>query len=255
MKKTKEEAYRELIEDVKASYPVYDPTYKGNQVRLYWCEACQEINLWTYWQGRNSLDAKIMLVGQDWGSPWDQASQKTLQQISAANDGKPYIYMEENQSKTDKNLCELFKLLDYNITERCPDLFFTNFIVGYRHRGFSGGYKKAWCDHDKEFFHRLANIVQPRVILCLGRSTFDGVLEAFSKSEPIQNYNQFIESDKNPVKVLLRDGSLTFIFALAHCGVMGTLNRNRGKANGKDSLEAQVEDWRRIAQYLKTDNV
>ena len=59
--------YQDLISRVKESYPLRDLAYSGKDTQLYWCEDCEEINLWTYWQGRGNLDAKTMLVGQDWG--------------------------------------------------------------------------------------------------------------------------------------------------------------------------------------------
>ena len=56
---TKEAKYTKLIEKVKNSY-------QSNPNGLTWCDDCKEINLWTYWQGRGNLNAKILLVGQDW---------------------------------------------------------------------------------------------------------------------------------------------------------------------------------------------
>ena len=59
---TKQRKYCDLIERVKASYPARNPSDDGKEPRLYWCDDCKEINLWTYWQGKGNLDAKIMLV-------------------------------------------------------------------------------------------------------------------------------------------------------------------------------------------------
>ena len=84
---TKQRKYRDLIERVKASYPARNPSDDGNEPRLYWCDDCKEINLWTYWQGKGNLDAKIMLVGQDWGCPWDGGSQSTMDEVHKANEG------------------------------------------------------------------------------------------------------------------------------------------------------------------------
>jgi uracil-DNA glycosylase len=248
----KEAKYRNLIERAKASYLPHDITDDGKELRLYWCDACKEINLWTYWQGRNSLDAKIMLVGQDWGSPWDESAQKTMAQITRANHGLPYDYLDENPSITDDRMITLFREIGYDIKQHCSDLFFTNFILGYRNKGLSGGYKKSWADHDKDYFKELTNIIEPKVILCLGRSTFEGVLSAFNtiNSPRIKNFNSFIESEHNPISVTLDNGKTVFIFALAHCGAMGTLNRNRGKEKSDDILSVQKEDWKRIVPYL-----
>ena len=170
--------YRELVASVKGSYGPYEPDHEG--LRLSWCEDCEEINLWTYWQGRGNLAANIMLVGQDWGSPWDENAQPTMEQIRLANAHQAYDYLHNNPSVTDRNLIRLFREIGYDITKPCPDLFFTNFVLGYRNKGISGGYRKKWADRDKEYFSELVNIVTPRVVLCLGRSTFEAVLSAMA---------------------------------------------------------------------------
>lgn len=242
--------YQELIKTVKESYPPYNANENKDSLRLYWYEECQEINLWTYWQGRNCLDAKIMLVGQDWGCPWDSASDKLMGKIHSANQGDSINYMDENESITDRHLIELFRSIGYNVLEPNPDLFFTNFILGYRNKGTSGGYSQHWCEHDKGFFRELSNIISPKVILCLGRATFDGTLAAFDKKEQINSYNRFIESEKNPVSITFDNGETAYVFALAHCGVMGTLNRNRGKKQRADDLTLQLQDWARVLPYI-----
>lgn len=250
--KSKELRYRALIEKAKASYAPYDAGKREGELRLYWCDECQEINLWTYWQGRGCLDAKIMLVGQDWGSPWDASEENVMRKIKAANCGIDYNYMVGNESTTDKNLIKLFKRIDYDITKPQHDLFFTNFILGYRNHGLSGGYSTAWQKHDKGYFRELAGIIEPRVILCLGRSTFEGVLSAFDIRQKISNYNDFIESSANPVSVTLENGDTAYIFALAHCGAMGTLNRNRGRDVSATSLDIQKQDWARIMPFISS---
>ena len=251
MHTSKEDAYRELVKDAKDSYA-------SKELSLYWHPECEEINLWTYWQGRGCLDAKIMLVGQDWGSPTDDSAAATMQQVQQANKNLPYQYLENNPSITDKNLKYLFNVLGYDISEKQEDLFFTNFILGYRYKGFSGGYSQAWAKHDKDYMKRLINIVSPKVVLCLGRATFEGVLSSFAcqLSPKIKGYNAFIESTRNPVPVELEDGTVTYVFALAHCGAMGTLNRNRRKVKSDQKsktnadLSVQVTDWEKILSYL-----
>ena len=44
-----------------------------------------------------------------------------------------------------------------------------------------------------------------------------------------------------------KNGRRAYVFALAHCGAMGTLNRNRKK---NTSLDNQLKDWRKIKEYL-----
>ena len=243
--------YQTLVEKVRLSYLTYDGPPDGKNPRLSWCDACQEINLWTYWQGRGNLDAKILLVGQDWGCIENQDGKQWIETIECANKGLPYDYMAQNSSETDKNLIKLFKEgIHLDIEKPCSEVFFTNFVLGYRNEGTSGGFKKEWIHHDKGYFLELVEIIQPKVILCLGRDTFEGVLTAFgiASKVKIESYNAFIESAFNPVSVTFSNGNHIFIFALAHCGAMGTLNRNEKRHTG---LEKQIRDWQRIKPYIE----
>lgn len=77
MNEKKSAAYCKLIENVKNKYRK-NPIYTKN-LTLGWCDLrqgedlCQEINLWTYWQGRDyakkTPHIKYMLIGQDFGPP------------------------------------------------------------------------------------------------------------------------------------------------------------------------------------------
>lgn len=60
--------------------------------------------------------------------------------------------------------------------------------------------------------------------------------------------NRVIESEKNPV-VNISDGVPVYVFALAHCGVMSTLNRNRGSGD-KLSLNLQKNDGAKCLRYF-----
>lgn len=245
----KEARYQALVEKARLSYASYDGPPDGKNPRLSWCNVCQEINLWTYWQGRGNLNAPILLVGQDWGCLRTKDGEACIRKIQLAPDGPIPNYMAGNDNPTDKNLVQLFQeALSIPIERSNSNVFFTNFVLGYRNEGTSGGFKPDWIRHDQAFFRELAEIIEPQVILCLGRNTFEGVLTAFSKQVQIGAYNHFIESDQNPVPVMLNSGKTAYIFALAHCGVMGTLNRNQGKDT---SLNTQIQDWKRIRPYLE----
>lgn len=245
----KEARYQALVEKARLSYASYDGPPDGKNPRLSWCDACQEINLWTYWQGRGNLNAPILLVGQDWGCLRTKDGEACIRKIQLAPDGPIPNYMTENDNPTDKNLVRLFQeALSISIERPNSNVFFTNFVLGYRNEGTSGGFKPDWVRHDQSFFRELAEIIEPKVILCLGRNTFEGVLTAFSRQVQIGAFNHFIESDQNPVPAMLNSGKTAYIFALAHCGVMGTLNRNQGKDTG---LNTQIQDWKRIRPYLE----
>ena len=239
---SKELQYQELIADVQKAY-------LSESRELRWCKECKEINLWAYWQGRGHLDADIMLVGQDWGCP--KTSVETMKNVCDMNCGKAVSYMRGNDSITDRNLIQLFRTIGFDILSDDPKLFFTNLVMGYRLQGTSGGFKTAWANADVPFFRRLVDIIHPRILLCLGKDTFRCALRALGLQHlpVIRNYNRFIESSENPVQIHLGDDETTFVFALAHCGVMGTLNRNRGTSE-KASLNKQIQDWSKITPFL-----
>ena len=119
----KHAAYQQLIARVRASYPAYHEATEYEKGQLVWCNDCQqEINLWSYWQ--DSLDAKMMLVGQDWGCPFDKVFLPTMAQIQKANNGDIYDYLSENPSRTDHHLITLFyTALNKKITLPCNDFF------------------------------------------------------------------------------------------------------------------------------------
>ena len=247
--------YQQLITDVREEYQHRDPV-RGNGIpALHWCIECEQINLWTYWQG--SLDAKIMLVGQDWGSPWDDVSTATMERISLVNDGDIEqffpILTGKNVNPTDGNLTKLFRVLGYDLKKKEPDLFFTNFILGYRDHGTSGGFRQQWVRDDAPYFKRLAEIVEPETIICLGKNTFEGVMFALTgKMERIRGFNRFLDSGENYRTIAFPSGKPVRVYAVAHCGTIGTMNRNRGKkAQDGSSLSSrdiavQMQDWQRI---------
>lgn len=246
--KDKAKAYQDLVDRVRLSY-------QSEVNGLIWCEDCKEINLWTYWQGRGNLNAKIMLVGQDWGTPTNTDSVQLMETIRQINRGTTLCYMDGNSSVTDNQLIELFKILNYDIsinTSQNQDLFFTNFVLGYRQGNISGGDKRAWFRKDAPFFAELVDIIEPKIILCLGRKTFEAVLKAlgYSLMPKIRKYNSFIESTQNPIELSLNDSHHLYVFALAHSGVLGTMNRNRGLPKQKCMLEYQRRDWEKIKKYL-----
>lgn len=252
---TNNDRYQQLITDVRADYLHREPV-RGNDIpALQWCDDCREINLWTYWQG--SLDAKIMLVGQDWGSPWDEVSSATMERIRRVNNGAEEVFFPvltgKNVNPTDSNLKELFHVLNYDITNKEQDLFFTNFILGYREHGTSGGFRQQWVRDDALYFKRLAEIIEPETIICLGKNPFEGVMFALTgKTERVQGFNRFLDSGENYRTAALPSGKSVRVYAVAHCGTIGTMNRNRGKKAEDGSnlssrdISVQMQDWQQI---------
>lgn len=241
---TKEARYSELIEKVKKSY-------QSNSNDLTWCDDCKEINLWTYWQGRGNLDARILLVGQDWGAPDELEAENVMKNIRLMNAGISAPYMDGNYNPTDQTLIQLFNSIGYDISADSAanqDLFFTNLVLGYRSGKISGGLRQNWIEHCSDFFRELVSIIEPKTILCLGRDTFIGVLKALKLPTPkIKRYNDYLDQQREPVIYQLNSGEVAGVFALAHCGVLGSLNRNRGYTEKRSSISRQMDDWNKAA--------
>ena len=244
-------AYDVLVQSVKRCSQCHG--LKGN-VTLQGCDFCEEINLWSYWEGgRDRLSATVLLVGQDWGDCYSDDHIRPF--IDAQKSGTSSShYMDNNLSITDRNLAELFESIGYDIlqdmngTRSSRELFFTNFVLCYRSKGLSGGFRNAWLRNCSDYFRRLVSIIEPKVILCLGRKVYEGVMKALDGQEAIPGWKIYNERLDARVPSIAADRNCV-VFPLAHCGIMGTNTRNRGKSF-KDILDIQKQDWQEIARYL-----
>ncbi len=271
MYECKEKAYSSLVRYVKQIYKIPKTNGKltlhglGNR-----CGGCEEINLYTYWQGlgyaKSTPPIKYLLVGQDWGSLNDigiefekrirKINQNIKQDIPC---DEPYIIRGSKENfPTDENLIDLFSVLGYDGKQkesidkkRHEELFFTNFCLGYREKKSSGNMDKNLLELDADIFITLCEILEPENILCLGKITFQCVYESLTKEKSCKldgfngSYNKFIANHSN-ITAKCGNRNNTKIYPLAHCGKIGTMNRNRG--SGKTGLENQIEDWRKIAK-------
>lgn len=199
---------------------------------------CYEINAWSQWQ--NSLSAKILLVGQDWGdSDYFKINQGTDRQ--------------RKQDPTNSNLVRLFGKLGYELDapcdhaygRHCEDLFFTNLVLclkpeSQKNRSktnLSGKLPKGVAKCCSKFTRELIEIIQPKVVVALGGTAFKSVAYAFGlKVAESRSLEDCME--KSPYKVKELNVA---IFPVFHCGYYGSLSRK---------IESQEEDWSKIKLYL-----
>lgn len=248
--------YAILCEEVKTDYMKRESL--GNNTDLLWCDLCEEINLWTYWQGRGNSDTKILLVGQDWGCAFDDNFDKFKRCIEHINRGDNDIdYAEHTTSLTDVQLIDLFKILGYDLHQRNNDLFFTNLALGYRKKGSSGGQVKEYLEKDVKYTCRLIEILKPQVIICLGKDTFEILASAIKQCKiKLDNFYDSLENGTNYCDVSLNNGMESRIYAVAHCGNYGTMNRKKYSTNvnsDKSGTDLQKEDWLKIMEYLQKE--
>lgn len=235
----------------------------------------QEPSLWTYWQGRGVRNPKIMVVGQDWGSI--EQSRKYYEYIKTHPEAKVVCFTQIKEEfpdckasdfKTDEELVELMKTLDYgNICEKnsdCRELYFTNLIPGYRNSSKSTGngakVAKAITPQVKADFKELLEIVQPKVVICLGRlvgETVAGLYDCAGRIKKEKSFNKFLydelhENGADPIELKKDNEHIADMFVIAHLGNLGTANRRRNMSKSeKDNYPK--EDWKAIATYINNN--
>lgn len=240
----KKKAYLELVSDVH-NCPKLESCNR-NTITLHKCLECEEINLWSYWHGGvNNLNAKILVVGQDWGYYNIQTIKEWIPYFNKRNTDKKSKYPHPNpveKGKTDSDLYEFFgySKLDFDILcKNEKDLFFVNYVLCYRDCDGLGEITKNITRNCAEYFSRLVDIIEPNVIICLGQKTFDAVMEVFGQPVQYREYNDVI--DNGGYKVNTR-GYESVVFAVCHPSGKGIGNRTK--------IVAQ-NDWKRIGEYIR----
>lgn len=226
--------------------------YENEKIQFIDCETwfsdkCNEINLWTYWQGHGMTDfadVKIMLVGQDWGNEGRQADAvnriKEMWEHKRDHYYKNDIHDRELVNPTEQNLYKLFSCLgkEYDITKHNPRLFFTNYYLGYRSGSQTGNMTKKILEEDKPAFDKLVDIVQPKVIICLGKIVSEMVIGSTIKNfgkrlnDGVISSN-YSDSNHNDIRV----------YCVGHCGNWGVSNRG-----GFDNMK---KDWENIKKDMQ----
>jgi hypothetical protein len=224
-KNSKNEAYRMLVEKRKSHS--FAELINPSQIEGGRYD-CDHVEGWTQWLG--NLNAKIMLVGQDFGGT------RFFLEFRGRNDPK---------SKANRNLMQLFSSLGIDIgTPDRPNVlapvFLTNAIFGLIDSSPKGGYSSSITsrmlhENAKEFLWPLIDIVEPEIIIAMGWKAYEGVCLALKIQRQHKSLGEALAS--SPLK--LASGKL--IFPVFHCGGLGLVNRN---------LQLQLSDWSRIKEYL-----
>jgi Uracil DNA glycosylase superfamily len=177
---------------------------------------------WSIWQG--NLDARMLLIGQDWGN------------IDYYRNNKGY---DTDDNPTNKNLFELFKQIEIDIgTPSKPNysapVFFTNTILGIKQNGnMSAKVRKAWAKESADLFLApLIEIIRPKTIITLGGYAYGEVARIYGL--PVLPLRELIQ--KTPFSVGDKE-----VYAMFHCGGLGLANRK---------FHLQKEDWSKIVSRI-----
>ena len=187
-------------------------------------ELPDHLNPWAHWQGK--LDAKILLIGQDWGDV----------NFYHTNGGKD----PDDGNLTNEALNKLFSSNGYETgTPRNPGktspVYFTNAVIELKTGGKAAPIKTKWYTSTiNEFLKPLIeDVIQPEIIIAMGSKAFDAAFRMYNLS-------------KMPFKAATEKGGFDLpngrkLYIVAHCSRLGQANRN---------FELQLKDWCMIKQFL-----
>lgn len=168
------------------------------------------IGPWSRWQG--NLNAPLLLVGQDWGD-----IDYFMRQRGWEKPGNP----------TNRILVDLFSSIGFSIgppgnTQGQNIVFFTNAILCLKEGGLQGKVRSDWFQNCASYLRRQIQIVNPRIVVGLGKLAFDSILRAYGFKP--SNFRDAVES---PYGFLLPEGN--YVFAVYHCGarILNTHHRFR----------------------------
>ena len=266
------EAYKALVERVGSSWG------EVSKPQMKWYDKCRQINLWTYWQGIGVDKVDILVVGQDWGKPFwpGTTGKKKLKQIDdnieAINAGDlRTLYLPPGMTSpwaTDRNLAELIKeikvdekiLYEDVSSHRYDNLFFTNFCLGYRVVKETGDMTQEIMLKDSDHFKELVRCLNPKIIICIGKDTYECVLKTLFNIQLQLNscdYMGMLNDGRNRVAGNYNNQNL-IVYGMGHCGSMGVnINSKKFDENafldnvGKKGMDLMKEDWARISDDAK----
>ena len=182
---------------------------------------------WAQWQG--NLDASVVVVGQEFSDV----------QTYIRTEGKVERYPDVYEYPSNKNLHEFCGLLGFNVghptaPNKSAPFFFTNAVMGLKEGSMSANFHDRWLEESRlEFLAPLLGIIKPKVIIPIGTKAALtlGRLYGFK----VGKHSEMVAS--SPIKT----ATGPMVFPVYHTGGLGL--RNRSKA-------LQVEDWKRIKDYL-----
>lgn len=272
--------YTELIKEAADYYNSALPELKNiknndNLFDLVWCRGLtEEINLWSYWQGRGVGNPEVMIIGQDFGTCSDENNglfyEKCVKSSLDEREKISSLYIKriksDDKNKTDNMLIRLTKEglgkeFSADIPSN-PKLFMTNACLGYRSgNNISGGNLSAYIKHDSKYIAKLIDIKRPKVVICLGTDTYFNLVSSFIKDRTIikniaEDFWKSLDDGTNYQDISL-DGFVVRFFGVSHAGQNGAINRIRDKGIPKGNRistasKLMVGDWKRIGDYLKT---
>jgi uracil-DNA glycosylase family 4 len=183
-----------------------------------------QIGPWSLWQG--SLDAAVMVVGQDWGDV----------NYFVKNAGHDLAHNFTNRALVELLAIAGVEVAPLGAPEMSHVAFFTNAILCLKSGGLQGSVSRVWFKKCRHYLRRQIEIVHPKVVIGLGKHAYESILESFD-----------LTAARFRAEVETADGRLlqhgTRAFATYHCGtrIRNTLRK----------LDEQKLDWLRIRPHVQ----
>lgn len=216
--------YEALVEARKACRLCHDlGLINASEVRGGRFDSSQ-IGPWSGWLG--DLEARIMVVGQDWGD------QRAFEKQAG---------LDSPRSATNRTLRELLASIGIDVPDIgpavSPGVFLTNSVLCFRRDGgCQGPVRRQWFQNcGTQFLRPQIELVNPQAVVCLGERAYGSVLQAY-QLPPVRNWRAAVEGPG------LALGGGPTAFAVYHCG-QRIMNTHRKR-------ESQFEDWKRIGVAL-----
>jgi uracil-DNA glycosylase family 4 len=183
-----------------------------------------EIGAWSRWQG--DVNARVMIVGSDWG------------------DARPFEHQQRRCSgPTNRTPCQLLGEAGLHADlSSCGDvhdgsLFFTNAVLCLKQGGLQDVPPPQYFENCSKFLRRQIDIIQPKLVVCLGQIAYGAVLRAYNCPPSKGRYRNAVEGQ--PVR--LPDGG-PLVVAVYDCSPNGLRNRKRAE---------QRRDWQRLRAIVQ----
>lgn len=185
-----------------------------------------QIGPWSLWQG--NLNAKILVVGQDWGDI------KYFKKWSGKD--------QPHGNTTNENLEKLLQSIGIDIGKphegMSSEVFLTNIILCMKDGGLQKKIQDQWLTNcSKNFLSQLIDIIKPDIIISLGSDVTKSILDTFNvECKKSLTLSQIMGSSPFTLN------SDSVLFPVYHCGDRG-VNCNR-------KFEQQLNDWNKIGKYI-----
>lgn len=180
-----------------------------------------------------NLNDRVMEKAQDWTNHENMREGTTLAEHHKA---RPDLWYTPNLPTNQR----LKDLLSKCLGEDPSKVFFTNLFPFIKSGGISAGIPVHLIREMAEQYAKpQVEIIKPRIVICLGRATYNGLRHAYGKPE--------LGSMTAAMEVGYFTDGETQIWCQAHTGAWGWNNRNKGSPSGPEDNQV-YRDWKRMAE-------